>query len=134
MQFRCSIFSAEHDHPLLSSFATGKEGNLCFFVQGMNYGQPKIESSWLLWLELGTQWKTFTCLDPCWGFGRAPKVHQQVVWDNTTFIAYLYAWGGARGGLGGYIPRRSMLAPPSEGETRFLSEIFGIYSTLKTIF
>ena len=22
MQFRCSIFSAEHDHPLLSSFAT----------------------------------------------------------------------------------------------------------------
>ena len=25
MQFRCSIFSAEHDHPLLSSFATGNK-------------------------------------------------------------------------------------------------------------
>ena len=34
--------------------------------------------------------------------------------------------GGARGGLGGY-------SPPSEGESDF-SEIFSIYTTLKTIF
>ena len=40
---------------------------------------------------------------------------------------------GARGGLGGYSPRRSMLAPSRKVKSDF-SEIFGIYSTLKTIF
>ena len=56
----------------------------------MNYGHPKIESCWIVRLELDTQWKTFTYLGPGWGFGRGLKVHQQVVWGNTTFYGYLY--------------------------------------------
>jgi len=40
---------------------------------------------------------------------------------------------GARGGLGDYIPRGSMLAPLSEGE-KLCFQTFGIYSTLKIVF
>ena len=43
-----------------------------------------------------------------------------------------YCRGGA-GGARGYSPRRSMLAPRRKVKSVF-SEIFGIYSTLKTIF
>ena len=40
--------------------------------------------------------------------------------------------GGARGELGA--PTSEHASPQSEGEKRFFSEIFAIYSTLKTIF
>ena len=36
-------------------------------------------------------------------------------------------------GEGAIAPRRSILAPPSENEKRSFSEIFGLYSTRKTI-
>ena len=42
--------------------------------------------------------------------------------------------GCARGGLGAIAPPSECASPPSEGEKRFFSESFGIYSTLKTIF
>ena len=56
---------------------------------------------------------------------------------STLYLLFLFTRvsgrGGARGGLGGYSPPSEHASPPSEGEMHFL-EIFGIHSTLKTIF
>ena len=47
---------------------------------------------------------------------------------------YLYSSGGARGGLGGYSPPSERASPPVGMRKAIFSEIFGIYSTLETIF
>ena len=56
---------------------------------------------------------------------------------NHIICAFIRKWltsrGGARGGLGDYSPVGAYWSPVGRGKA-ILSEIFGIYSTLKTIF